>query len=354
MGIKNLHKILRKHCEDIYIETHLSSYAFKKIAIDISLYMFKYKTIFRERWLDAFINLVACLRKNEIHCVFVYDNGSPVEKQVEKDERIKTREKTRDRMKTIENDIKRFHSTGDISECIQDIYDKSSNDIKVQRLLSNKVVLFDVSVVERKLEKMKQQDVHITKYDFELTKELFEIIGVPWILADGEAEMTCSHMCLSGIVDGVLSEDTDVLAYNTPLFLTKINTSNETCVEIKIENILESLEMTYDTFRDLCIMCGTDYNKNIPKVGPHTSFKLLTEHKTIENIKENTKYDVSILNHNRSRELFTLSKDYCKNIPYCSPPKWNELKRFLFTNNCRTDVNHLETCFAPKQLVFSD
>ena len=106
MGIKNLHKILRKHCEEIYIETHLSNYAFKKIAIDISLYMFKYKTIFRERWLDAFINLVACLRKNEIHCVFVYDNGAPPEKDLEKQTRIDSRNKIRDKIKLIEADVK--------------------------------------------------------------------------------------------------------------------------------------------------------------------------------------------------------------------------------------------------------
>ena len=80
MGIKNLHKFLRKHCPEVYTSVHLSNYAFKKVAIDISLYMFKYKTVFGDSWLQAFVNLVACLRKNEIHCLFVYDNGCPIEK----------------------------------------------------------------------------------------------------------------------------------------------------------------------------------------------------------------------------------------------------------------------------------
>ena len=80
MGIKNLHSFLRSKCPEIYKTMHLSEYAYKKIAIDISLYMFKYKTIFGDKWLDAFLKLVACLRKNEIHCVFIYDNGAPPEK----------------------------------------------------------------------------------------------------------------------------------------------------------------------------------------------------------------------------------------------------------------------------------
>ena len=48
MGIKNLNKFLKKHCPDVFVESDLSNYAYKKIAIDISLYIFKYKAIFRE------------------------------------------------------------------------------------------------------------------------------------------------------------------------------------------------------------------------------------------------------------------------------------------------------------------
>ena len=80
MGISCLHKFLRKNCPEVYQEIHLSKYAFKKIAIDISLYLFKYKTIFGDRWISAFINLVSCMRRNNIHCVFIYDTGSPPEK----------------------------------------------------------------------------------------------------------------------------------------------------------------------------------------------------------------------------------------------------------------------------------
>ena len=52
----------------------------KKIAIDISLYMCKYKAIYGDNWLYAFLKLISSLRKNEIHCVFIYDNGAPPEK----------------------------------------------------------------------------------------------------------------------------------------------------------------------------------------------------------------------------------------------------------------------------------
>ena len=84
MGIKNLNVFLRKNCPKVFEEIHISEYAYKKVAIDTSLFLCKYKAIYGEKWLVAFINLVSILRKNEIHCVFIYDNGSPPEKEEEK------------------------------------------------------------------------------------------------------------------------------------------------------------------------------------------------------------------------------------------------------------------------------
>ena len=76
MGIKNLNTFLRKKCPQIYEEIHLSEFAFRKIAIDLSLYMCKFKSIYGDDWIHMFVKLVQCLRKNEIQCVFVYDTSS--------------------------------------------------------------------------------------------------------------------------------------------------------------------------------------------------------------------------------------------------------------------------------------
>jgi len=65
MGIKSLHKFLRNKCPEIYKTIHLSELAYKKVAVDVSLFMFKYKAISGDKWLHSFINLmsISC-RKN--------------------------------------------------------------------------------------------------------------------------------------------------------------------------------------------------------------------------------------------------------------------------------------------------
>jgi hypothetical protein len=79
MGINNLNVFLRKNCPEVFKEIHISEYAYKKVAIDTSLFLCKFKAIAGDRWLESFIRLVSCLRRNEIHCEFIYDTSAPPE-----------------------------------------------------------------------------------------------------------------------------------------------------------------------------------------------------------------------------------------------------------------------------------
>lgn len=350
MGIKGLHQIIKKYAEEVYVEKHLSNYAYKKIAIDISLYIFKYKAIFGDRWIGSFIKLISVLRKNEIHCVFVFDGKAPVEKDNEKKMRTEQREKLESKISNIEFLIDKYNSTGEIDEELIKIHEEHSDKSKFS-LLKLKKQEFDIRVVQEYLDKIKSQVISISKDDIVMIKELFDILNIPHIQAPGEAESYCSYLCVNGLVDGVLSEDTDVLAYGTPVFITKINVSSETCVEIDFNVLLELLELDKSEFVDLCIMCGTDYNSNIKGIGPDKSLKLLKEFKSIENLPD--KYDNSVLNHIRCRELFTVPELKIK-IGYCGTPDFELLKKFLFKNNIYYDIKTLIKCFEPPEIIIID
>lgn len=62
--------------------------------------------------------------------------------------------------------------------------------------------------------------------------------------------------------------------------------------------MLNELKLTYDQFVDLCILvlilyyvlkCGCDYTEKIEGIGPGTAYKLILEHKNIENILQEIK-----------------------------------------------------------------
>ena len=331
MGIHNLNKFLRSKCPHVFKDIHISEFAYKKVAIDITLFLCKFKAVCGEKWVSAFINLVSSLRRNEIHCVFIFDNGAPVEKTSEKEERRKQQENVKKRVFDLENALEKFKNTNQIDTILIELHSKLTPSEKPpRRLLGNNNNTIDMIAVENKIKKMKNYILNICQEDFVLARKLFDILNVPYYSAPLEAECACADLCKRGLVDAVLTEDTDVLAYGSPIFLSKIDTSNDTCVQIVYSEVLEALNITSSQFLDLCIMFGCDYNKNINKVGIETSYKYILTYKTIDEIEKKKNLDVSVLNHKRTRELFTnYEKIKIESIPFCGSPNFDNLQKLI-------------------------
>uniref|UniRef100_A0A6C0ELS8 XPG N-terminal domain-containing protein n=1 Tax=viral metagenome TaxID=1070528 RepID=A0A6C0ELS8_9ZZZZ len=355
MGIKSLSKFLRDKWPDLFELVHISEYHFKKVAIDTSLYLCNFKALYGEEgWLRAFIKLVACLRENEIHCVFIYDSGSPPEKDAEKKERAEQRAKMEERTYRLEQAIDNYHQNGIIEDVLLEFQEKRK--IKHASLLRPGHVSINIGAIEYAVAKMRKQLFRITQNDFAVTKQLFDLLDVPYFDAPLEAETMCADLCKQGKVDAVLSEDTDVLAYGAPVFLTKFNTSNGGCYQIRYDRVLEELGMTPKQFLDFCIMCGTDYNKNVAGIGPAGAYKLISAHGTIEDaIKSiDKKKDTTVLNYVRCRELFKKYPRSNVKVSYCGCPDFNALQQFLFRKNLGMNVESLKKAFVHNTVVFQD
>ena len=355
MGIKSsFNSFLRDTCPEIFEPIHISEYSFMKVAIDISLYMHKFKAVCGDRWLSAFINLIASLRRNEIHCVFIFDGCAPPEKLGEQAKRRNTREKLDQNLFDLEEAFSDYNKTGVVAKCLSDLYERSQPS---KRLLSKRTDKIDMDWIEKKIEQKRGQLYNVTSEDFDHAKELFRILQVPYYTAPEEAEKMCAAACIAGYVSAVLSEDTDVMAYGAPVFLTKIDTGSDTCVRITHSKVLESLKLNKDQFLDLCIMCGTDYNPNIPKIGSKSAYKRIIQHGDIDQIATETALDTSVLNHKRVRQLFTefeIENSVLFKIPFCGTPDFLSLEKFIAMHKIYLNIDKLRKNFTHNVVVFED
>jgi 5'-3' exonuclease len=303
MGIRNLHRFLAKNAPSIYHEINVSEFKNKTIAVDTNLYLFHFKNKHKQKWLSAFYHMITLFRKHSINLVFVYDTRAPIEKEVKQKERKCRRRNAENRISAIRQSINDYENNHGLSPLLEDIMDKQCD--RVKQLLRPREPVLDYAAVYNEIDHLQNQIVNVYRSDVQLSKDMLTLLNIPFYDSLNEAETMCSYFCCHGKVDAVLSNDTDVMVYGTPIFLTRFVPGKEMFTRINIDEVLSELQLTQTQFVDLCIMSGTDYNKNIPRIGSEKAYKLLSSWTSIEDIAINTQYDISILNHVRIREIYS-------------------------------------------------
>ena len=253
MGIKNLNSFLEKHAKLGLYERYLSKYDGKIVAIDTSIFLYKFK--YSGKFIDSFINQVYHLKRFNVDIIYIFDGVPPKEKQAVLDNRKSQKLKLQSKIDEMEKKLKESE--------FKDIIEKK--------------------IFEDLITQTKRKCIYITKEDIYDLKKIFDILGVKYIQADCEADTLCCNLFKLKKVDGCISNDMDFLPSGCGILLRNYNNSN-TVLEYNLENILEILELSYNQFIDFCILCGCDYTCKIPRLGSETAFKLIKSHNNIENI----------------------------------------------------------------------
>jgi len=306
MGIKNLKVILNQKCQPAINNRKLDSYRGMILGIDISIFLYKY-LYNNDDHIEGLTRLTLRLLKNHITPVFIFDGKPPVEKN----ETLQTRRDKRDFLNVKKNLIENCinfdkNNFDEFKKNIMEYIEKNDNlyNISDEEIKS----LFEKSVedLEEDSEKLKKKIIYVTQKHIESSKNLFDLFGIPYIHAPCEAESLLAILCKKNIIDGCISEDTDILANGGFLFLRNFNADKNNIEEYCLEGILNSLELTYDEFIDMCILCGCDYTTKIYGMGSITAYKIIFKYKNIENfIQNNQKFVIpENFDYIKARELF--------------------------------------------------
>jgi 5'-3' exonuclease len=296
MGVKNLMNFLRKRIPQVFYEIPIDAFYAQRIAIDTSVFLYKYICLdngLRGNWIDYFIQLIQFFKRHNIHPVFVFDGKPPNEKLATKEKRNDQRKKLQLKIERIETILDDLENSVDIKE----ISELLGKDIDTIQSFTKNIIRTHLETV---LYKLKSQCIYVTSKHVMTLKRLLSACGVHWIQAPDEAERFCAFLAISNKVSAVLSVDSDVLVYGTPIFIHHLDIEAETVKVVCYQDILQELQFTHEQFVDFSIMCGTDYNTNIAKIGPMKSFELIDTYICIERIPLNT----DILCYKKGRALF--------------------------------------------------
>jgi flap endonuclease-1 len=300
MGIKNFSTLLKEKASSAYIKLDINEFYGKRVAIDLNNLMYRYFSsylkeeifqtdLFRNdvnrekvvsKWINAILDFGLLWIEHGITPIFVLDGNTRKEKEDTKQKRINEKKKARDNGKELLEKIRSSNS----------LFDISPNDLS-------------------DLRKSLSKDVSLKVEEVQLLKTTLCEFCFPVLDAKYDSEQLCCSLAIEGKVEAVYSTDTDCLVYGCPYLITEFDKENREnlflCV-ISLQKTLENLDISFRTFVDLCIMCGCDFNQNIPKIGPKRSYDLMKEYESIDSLPE--QYDIEILEHVKCREIFQYEK----------------------------------------------
>jgi hypothetical protein len=106
---------------------------------------------------------------------------------------------------------------------------------------------------------------------------LLRLYGIPYITAPMEAEAQCAELALLNLVDGVITDDSDVFLFGAKLcYKNMFNDSKY--VECYLSHELDrELALDRDRLVTLAFLLGSDYTLGLPGVGYVTAMELMAE-----------------------------------------------------------------------------
>ena len=138
-------------------------------------------------------------------------------------------------------------------------------------------------------QKMAPRIMHYSQEMVDETKQLLDLLGVPWVVAEAEGEGQAAVMAAKGQLDLVATQDWDALLYGTPHLVRNLMSDGSKqhgrvvrAQTIDLSQMLETHGLSREQLIDLAIMIGTDFHPGIKGIGPKTGIKLIKQHGSIE------------------------------------------------------------------------
>jgi exonuclease-1 len=132
----------------------------------------------------------------------------------------------------------------------------------------------------------------------EMARQLIDELkrtGVQYIVAPYEADAQMVYLERKHIIQGILSEDSDLLVFGAKCLLTKLDQYGE-CIEINQADFSACRDITLTgwsdrEFRQMAILSGCDYLASINNMGLKTAYRMVRKHKTIEKVIRMLSFD---------------------------------------------------------------
>jgi flap endonuclease-1 len=227
MGIPKLNKLLLERCPNAIEKIHLETLLNKKIAVDISIYLYKF--IVDGDYMEHLYLFLSVFKYYCIVPIFVFDGKPPPEKSALLKRRYCEKQEAHREYKSLEQQLSEIRDPKKLDE------------------------------LEKTMNSLKKKMVRITSDHINKAVELIKAFGFEHHFAPNEADQLCVYLTTIGITYATLSDDMDMIVSGCSIVLRNLSLMNHEVSLYNTQQIVDDLGLSLDEFRDIVVLSGTDY-----------------------------------------------------------------------------------------------
>jgi hypothetical protein len=233
MGIRFLNGFLKTNCSPAAIHlVNFGALTGKKIAIDISIYLYKFSA--ENRLIENIHRMLTLFTHYKIIPVFIFDGKPPAEKKFV----LQQRRISKNAAEREYNQLKR----------------------QLHGMVISRPFSTETNQIIQQMEKLKTQFIYINRETINSVKDLLRAYGATYYDSPEEADTLCAMLVHKHKTWACLSDDMDMFAYGTAHVLRDFDINAHTATLYSMSTILDDLEVTPAEFKMMCVLAGTDYN----------------------------------------------------------------------------------------------
>lgn len=158
--------------------------------------------------------------------------------------------------------------------------------------LNNKTTAQNIADYEKELKQLRNQQKKDRRDADEVThimitecQQLLRLFGLPYVTAPMEAEAQCAELVQLGLVDGIVTDDSDCFLFGgTRIYKNMFNQAK--FVECYLSSDLEKeFDLTREKMIQVAHLLGSDYTEGLTGVGPVTALEIISEFQSLEDFK---------------------------------------------------------------------
>ena len=256
MGVRYLNGIIKSKCARAISDQSLRDYSGQTIVVDTSIYIHKY--LGENALMESMYFMMAQFRYFSIMPIFIFDGVPPTEKR----HVMQSREHVRQLAVTkYQEASEEMHHHLKINGNGNGVHVESESEPSTILNNNSNSNHNKITVLERKLRTLRKRFVRANACEISDLKRLMRSFNMRYIESEGESDLLCAHIVKCGLAVACMSDDMDMFLYGCPRVMRHVNLWHGTCVEYRLESILDGLGITLEGFRMICVLSGTDYSE---------------------------------------------------------------------------------------------